>query len=845
MVTSLAASRSQEPPRDAPAMPPVFFRAETGTLAIVEVEMEGEVALGWSKAAWTANGSLTRVLHPDDRGDVERRLAAAAGTRCAVDLECRAVAADGREKRVRLGAIVRGVGDGRSWFEGVLLDADGSLSDQGRRLSERARLHAILDGTRVGTWEWNCQTNETVFNDRWLSTIGYSLAELAPLSLATWERLTHKEDLQVARERLQSHFRGDVDHYECEFRMRHKDGHWVWILARGRVTTRTEAGDPVWMFGTHFDISEAKRDEEQLRANAALLDGLARLQREFLLASDPRTSFDRVLTFLLESTRSAYGFIGEVFRRPSGEPYLRTWAITNIAWDDATKAFFEANAPQGMVFANLQTLFGVVLTTRRPVISNEPQRDPRRGGTPDGHPPLASFLGLPLFLGDDMVGMIGMANREGGYDEALVARLEPLIATCSSLLHAHQLQRQKEQSRAQQHELEVQLQQAQKLESLGLLAGGIAHDFNNLLTGIMGRAEFALSTLREGSEAHEHIARAVEGAQRAGELVNQMLAYAGKVRRGAEPLEVSVIAQEMHRLLEVSMPKRCTLRTEFARDLPRVHADAAQLRQVLMNLVINAGEAVAERGDRVVIRTGVSSCDDAQLREFDPTMQLSEGQYVHIEVEDNGVGMDRATQGRIFEPFFTTKFTGRGLGLSAVLGIVRNHGGSIRCISELGVGTTFRVILPTASDAVEGDDPLRSVRAGRDVWRSSAVVLLVDDDAMVRSVAEHLLAEIGCKVVVARDGVEALEQFERHRSELDLVLLDLTMPRLGGEEVLRELRRRGSRVAVVLTSGYHEQALLSSDTSTSLAGFLHKPYTRVMFRNVMRQALQGRASGPG
>ncbi len=835
-----AAPRIATGARRAAPLPTVWWRADAATLAFLEVVFAGGAALGWDATQCRPHGALLHLLHQDHRDELERRLRTAARDGGTADLECNVVAADASVRCIRVCAIARLGADGTTTLEGVLLDVDPGFAPPGSLSTESARLQAMLDGERIGTWQWNCVTNETVVNERWASLLGYTLAEIEPVGAATWTRLAHPDDLELARSLTAKLAGGDVDEPQCELRLKAKDGRWLWFLARGRIASRTADGRPLWTWGTIVDIQEAKRRELQLQANAQLLNGLARLQREFLVDPDPRTSFDRMLAFLLDATESEYGFIGEVHRRANGEPYLRTWAITNIAWDDATRAFYEANAPKGMEFGNLQSLFGAVLKTHKVVVSNAPLLDPRRGGTPDGHPPLVAFLGLPLFFGDEMIGMIGIANRNGGYDEALIQWLEPLTATCSGLVHSRRLARQKELSNAQQRELETQLQQAQKLESLGLLAGGIAHDFNNLLTSILGRAELALLELAKGSGAYEHIERAVEGAQRAGELVNQMLAYAGKVRRGAESLDLSVVAEDMRRLLEVSMQKRCTLRAEYSTRLPRVLADAAQLRQVLMNLVINAGEATSERGGHVVIRTGCEDYDAEMLRDFDPLTPLVPGQYVYIEVEDDGSGMDAATQARIFEPFFTTKFSGRGLGLSAVLGIVRNHGGSLRCTSTLGVGTKFRVILP-ASDAESAADGERSATAApADPWHSNAVVLLVDDDAMVRSVAQHLLAEIGCRVLVARDGAEALAVHERHRGEIALVLLDLTMPGLSGEEVLRELRRRGSDVGVVLTSGYHEQSLGWNGSATNIEGFLHKPYTRATFREVLRLALQSR-----
>ncbi len=442
--------------------------------------------------------------------------------------------------------------------------------------------------------------------------------------------------------------------------------------------------------------------------------------------------------------------------------------------------------------------------------------------------------------------MIGLANRPGGYHEELLERLEPLVATCSTMVRSIRIARQREREHEQRLELEARLHQAQRLESLGLLAGGIAHDFNNLLTGILGRCELASARLEPDSAERVHLERATEGAERAAELVRQLLVYAGKAPRESSRVDLSELASEMRRLLEVSLPPRCTLEVELARGLSPVHADAAQLRQLLMNLVLNAGESTGERGGRVRLVTGERTWTAAELRELDPAGSLPNGLYVHVDVEDEGCGMDAATRARIFEPFFTTKFTGLGLGLglSAALGIVRSHGGAIQCTSEPGRGTRFRVVLPAASPSHAAPSAPREQLVETTEWTSDATVLVVDDEASVADVAAQFLRELGCRVLVAQDGRTALALHERHANELDLILLDLVMPDLGGEEVLAELRRRGSRVRVLLSSGFSESPP-TLPRSDDVLGFLHKPYTRTTFRSLLRQALDARVSNAG
>jgi two-component system cell cycle sensor histidine kinase/response regulator CckA len=251
------------------------------------------------------------------------------------------------------------------------------------------------------------------------------------------------------------------------------------------------------------------------------------------------------------------------------------------------------------------------------------------------------------------------------------------------------------QDEDRRREFESQIQHAQKLESLGVMAGGIAHDFNNLLTSVLGYADLALRELPQASPARELIESAVDGARRAAELTQQMLAYSGHGRFVVAPLDLSAIARDMLRLLEVSISKKCKLVLELDDHLPPIEADAGQVRQVVMNLAINASEAIGDGSGQITIRTGVTECDHDQLNQFYLDPKIEPGTYVFLDVTDDGCGMSKETIARIFEPFFTTKFTGRGLGLSALLGIVRGHRGAVRIYSEVGRGSTFRVLFPS------------------------------------------------------------------------------------------------------------------------------------------------------
>lgn len=384
--------------------------------------------------------------------------------------------------------------------------------------------------------------------------------------------------------------------------------------------------------------------------------------------------------------------------------------------------------------------------------------------------------------------------------------------------------------------LSPQAQQAQKLESLGSLAGGIAHDFNNLLCGILGGVELAMDELDAEHPARGALAIVQRTAREATELCRQLLAYSGRGRFVLEPVDLSELIGSVQKLLAVTARKNVNLRMELAQGLPAVIGDASQLCHVVINLVANASEAIGAAAGTVTVCTGRMTCDDAYLRTTYLDDVLRPGEYVFVEVADNGCGMDPSTRERIFDPFFSTKFVGRGLGLAAVQGIVRSHAGAIKVYSEVGSGTTIKVLFPASVEAATERRPAPAVPG----WRGQGLVLLVDDEPVVRAVGTRILERLGFEVVTAVDGLEALDVFERVRDRVVLVILDMTMPNLGGVATFRELRARDPGVRVVLTSGYNEQEATSHFNGKGLAAFVQKPFQLESLRSTLERVLAGR-----
>ncbi|HBA84186.1 MAG TPA: hypothetical protein DCZ95_08855 [Verrucomicrobia bacterium] len=398
--------------------------------------------------------------------------------------------------------------------------------------------------------------------------------------------------------------------------------------------------------------------------------------------------------------------------------------------------------------------------------------------------------------------------------------------------------RARRRAKEESEKFQRQIQETQKLESLGVLAGGIAHDFNNLLVSILGRADLANAEAPAGSPLSEHIQAIEKAGRRAADLCSQLLAYSGKGRFLVQPLDLTTIVSDMMTLLELSASKKAILKCAFGADLPSVAADAVQIRQLVMNLVINASEAIGGEPGMIAVRTGAMTCDPDYLLETLLGEMLPKGRYAFFEVSDTGCGMSADTQRRMFEPFFTTKFTGRGLGLAAALGIVRGHRGAIKVYSEPGKGSTFRVMFPAI------DTPAESIlleKSANEEWRGHGTILLVDDDEGVRKVTTYMLEKAGFTVLTAADGGQAVTIFKEHAEDIAGVVLDLTMPVMDGEETFRQLRHIRKDVRVLLASGYNEQELAIQFAGKGFAGFMHKPFQRQTLTTHLQNLLEKRA----
>jgi signal transduction histidine kinase/CheY-like chemotaxis protein len=385
---------------------------------------------------------------------------------------------------------------------------------------------------------------------------------------------------------------------------------------------------------------------------------------------------------------------------------------------------------------------------------------------------------------------------------------------------------------------EARLRETAKLESLGVLAGGIAHDFNNLLVGMMGNSALALDILGPQSPVRDLLNGVLSASEKAASLTRQMLAYSGRGNFVIEQVDLSTLTAEILPLISSSIHRSISIQTRFQADLPAVEGDRSQLQQIVMNLILNAAEACGTGPGHVNVSTNIRRLEQPMPQPYG-LPPISPGDFVVFQVRDTGCGMDAATEARIFDPFFTTKFTGRGLGLSAVLGIVRAHRGAVSIDSTPGRGTVFEVLFPAGAVPVRASGDSLSTP---DAVGGSGVILIVDDEKIVRQLAHATLTRCGYDVLVAEDGRAAVDLFARESHRVSAVVLDVTLPDMSGDEAMTRLREIHPRVKVIVSSGFSQSEAVERFRGHALDGFLQKPYKSRELASLVKETLDTEAA---
>ncbi len=769
------------------------------------------------------------------------------------------------------------------------------ITERKRADEEHRKREAILaraeKAAHLGSWEWDLVTGERRWSDELYRILGFEAGGTVPSDEAVQERV-HPDDRQDIREIIAKTMAGKAVAKVFEHRILRPDG--VQRIVHGSAWLRKDQhGKPVAAWGTLQDITERKQLDEQFET-------LFRLSWDFVCIADIHTAtftkvnpaFTRVLGYS-EEEFLAHPFLhfihpddveatAEILERDLKEgkevtqfqnryrckngayrwldwcscPDLATGLVYGIAKDITERmrgeeALRESVEKYARLVDNLlgtflyrhdlEGVFEYVSSSVTSVLGYEPEEFLAHfSDITTSHPKNKKALehtALSIRGIQQPPYEVEVRAKDGGLhwivaSETPVRDAEGRVVAVEGVVHDITERKRAEEA---QRQFEAKMQQAQKLESLGVMAGGIAHDFNNILYAILGNVDLALNNMPLEGAGRKFMQEIQTATKRASELTNQMLAYSGKGALAVERLDLSALVGEMAHLLRVSHSKKAVLKYEFEAALPAVEGDASQLRQIVMNLITNASEAVGDAGGLITLKTGVASVTREYLAATYVHDELPGGRYAFLEVSDTGCGMNAETQGRVFEPFFTTKFTGRGLGMAAVLGIARAHKGAIDIQSEVGCGTTIRVLFPALDEAVLA--PVMEAAPVED-WKAHGTILVVDDEPQIRKMLTWDLERRGFTVLTAEDGREAAGVFEEHKDEIVCVLLDLTMPHMGGEETCVELHRIREDVPVILISGYREEELKASVKDLGFAGFLKKPAGSEVLLDKLRAVLE-------
>ena len=668
--------------------------------------------------------------------------------------------------------------------------------------------------------------------------LGYTAEEFLA-NPGFWAARIHPDDAPRVFAGLSALFaKGSHAH---EYRFRHKDGTWRWMHDELKLV-RDGNREPVEILGSWVDITDRKLAEENLGQRTRGLSMLLEVSRGLAATLDLGT--------VLQATTDG---ITKLFGQGTAAVYLLEGYSLHLG---ATTPPLPPDFPEKFLntpladHPHIQKAIASGTSLYVPDTASADLSPAERAVAEQRH--LRTVLFLPLIAGVKTIGIliVGSVAETRAITEAEIdlcrtlANLAALVVENARLYDSVQqyvaeLERQiagRKRSEQQRLELERRLLHSQKLESLGVLAGGIAHDFNNILMAILGNLDLALRKLSPVSPARSNIEQSAQAARRATDLTRQMLAYSGKGKFVVKPMDLSELVQENAHLFRTGIARTTTLDLRLARSLHAIEADAGQVQQVIMNLITNASEAIGDRPGVITVSTGERECDGEFLRSSRLDEVPPAGRFVYLEVADTGCGMDEQTQQRLFDPFFSTKAAGRGLGMSAILGIVRGHRGAIFVESIPEQGTTVRIFFPALMGPPAAKDVPVTAVAAAPVAAASRTVLIVDDEEIVRNVCKDMVESFGMQALTAVDGRDAVEVFTEHADAIDLVILDLTMPNMDGMTAFEMISRIKPGVKVILSSGYNEQESIRRMSSRGLAGFIQKPYSLQDLRDAIEKA---------
>ncbi len=638
------------------------------------------------------------------------------------------------------------------------------------RVSEE-RWQLAISSNNDGVWDWDIESGQCYRDPRFAAIIGLRPEDMPP-DLLYWKNYSHPDDIPLVEKILEAHLRGYSPLYECEHRLRHASGHWVWVLARGKVVHRDDRGQPLRLVGTITDITQRRETEERLRRSEEMSLQLSHLAQ--------------IGAWELDLATGQITWTPEVYRIHEVE----------LGFEPSLANIYDFYPPESRL-----TIEGAM-------------RQAMENG-------LSFDLELSFITGSRQrrwVRNLGRVQIKDGRP----TRVHGAFQDITGRHDAEEMRRQ----------LEGQLFQAQKMETLGTLAGGIAHDFNNLLTGILGYQDLALDSLIEADPARNYLSSAREASLRARELIDQILTFSRQSDTEHTSISLTQVIEDARRFLRATVPTAVQIEVEVAQDCKRVLADPTQIHQVLLNLGSNSAHAMRNSGGviRISARPANNSHDDSAA-----LAKLTPGDYVRLDFSDTGHGIDVETLKRVFDPFFTTKEVGQGtgLGLSVVHGIIEAHKGAITVSSTVGEGTTFSIFLPVAhKESDDFEDPKSSVPRGQ-----GELIAMVDDEDIVRSFAQMALEKFGYRVASFDSASDCLEVLRRNPGSYSALLTDQTMPIMKGIELAAAVRKFSPHLPIVIMSGYFSRILPETLAEIGHGSLLSKPFTNDELARAVHRAI--------
>ena len=689
-------------------------------------------------------------------------------------------------------------------------------SDQVRTRRGQEKLQALVQAAPMAVVGTDCEGRVTSWNPSAEKIFGWTQEEIRGTRALTVPEDKKEEQFAL----LERTLKGQVTTgFESERINRAGERFPVSIST---APLRDEAGRLTGIMATIEDIRERKRIERELNEKSATLAAVTHALNSFLESGDWSAASKHLLAHTLQQTKSESGFLGVLL----DGPILRVLAHDGLAWDPGVNcqlydAKLKQQAAQGFFDVSYQkNLLGEVISRGQTVVSNQPSSDPRSGGLPPGHPAVRSFLGVPIFKGSNVAGLIALANRPGGYTGEEMRSLEAMSQATGVLYDHYRQHLKRTQLEEQRSHLEGEFRQEQKMEVLGQLSGGIAHDFNNMLMVLSGSTELLERTLPAQSAASPYVEQIRRTIEKAAAITRQLLAFSRKQVLDAKPTDLHEILTDCEFMLPRLLGSDVQLAFQHQAARSWIRADAAQIEQVIANLAINARDAMPGGGSLTISTRNTFALPEGPGSNGDGPAPSG---WVVLEVKDTGCGMDEETRSHIFEPFFTTKPLGKGtgLGLSTVYGIVCQFGGHIYLESHPGMGSRFQLFFPVHDSPAESRPA--ATRASLVAEGSDRLtVLLADDEISLRAAIAEYLRSAGHVVLESNGPHEAIELARSHSGGIDVLLTDVVMPGIRGTELAQQVREFRPNIHVIYISGY-AQSLPEAQIPPG-ADFLQKPF---------------------